>query len=222
MRKKFIRALAVVCGFFLISSHAIAFDCSPTGGYLGMCVLPSGGTPTGSASRTDTRIYTGIVWELGGKQDLTPMFEIGLRSLTIRDDDHVEGADANLRIRYDQSITVDSGRIAYVRGMRDFMHNLGGGYSKTDSSWFATAAVQSDYTRLGTDYLFDNRNFKFYGELNTLDTPAKVVRPTSEMTCSNGAMLTPVGAGSTIIDSGNPYTVDPAVVRNGNTCYSGG
>ena len=215
MRKKFIRALVVVCATFLMSGQASAVTCSPT--TIDICTLPSGGTPTGSASRTDTRIYTGFVWELGGKQDLTPMFEIGVRSLTIRDNDHVEGADANLRIRYDQSIAIDSGRIAYVRGMRDFMHNLGGGYSKTDSGWFATAAIQSAYTRLGTDYLFDNRKFKFYAELNTLDTPAKVVRPTTEMTCPTG-VLTQVGAGSAFTIGIDTYTVDPASVRNGYTC----
>ena len=217
MKKIFIRISGVVCATFLMSGQASAVTCSPT--TIDACTLPSGGTPIGSASRTDTRIYTGFVWELGGKQDLTPMFEIGVRSLTIRDNDHVEGADANLRIRYDQSITIDSGRIAYVRGMRDFMHNLGGGYSKTDSSWFATAAIQSAYTRLGTDYLLDNRMFKFYGELNTLDTPAKVVRPTSEMTCPGGGALTSVGADSTFSPIyGGTYSVDPGLIRNGYTC----
>lgn len=180
------------------------------------CSSPTGGGSSyasGPDSRTDTRIYTGFVWELGSGQSLMPMFQIGIRTLEVKENDNVQGADLNVRIKYDQSISFDSTRISYVGGERNFMGNVGFGYSNTSSSWLATVAVQSAYTRLSTDYLFADNKFKFFAELNTLDSPKEYTRPLiqgGQPTCENGELIQ--------IDRDS--IVDPADVVNGYTCTS--
>ena len=208
------------------TANAAGYDCNSTGGVGGYdlyCELPTGGGAGGSAKHTENRIYSGFIWELFGDQGLIPEFIIGVRSLQVKDNDDVNGADASFRIRYQDKLSPDSLRLAYVGGKRDIMGNLGAGYSFSDSSWLATAALEGPYTRLSTDYLLAEGKFKYYAELNTLAKPARVMRPSSGGTCDTGAgyHLTPVTSGGLLItsDPGNGGTVDPNSIENGYTCY---
>ncbi len=190
------------------------------------CRLPIGGGSGGSAKQTENRIYSGFVWEFGS-QSLIPQFIIGVRSIQVKDNDHVNGGDLNLRIKYDNSISFDSVRLSYVGGKRDVMGNVGGGYSFTNSSWLTTAAIQSSYTRVGADYLFAKNKVNYYAELNTLEKPAKVMRPRADGTCTvdQQGVLTQVingqlsNNGSPLLYNGSPVDVDPNQVLNGQTCY---
>lgn len=186
--------------------QAGAFDCTPT-----YCEAPIG---SGAAKQTTTRWYTGLVWDLGGIQGMKPDVVVGIRSLTVNDIDSVHGSDMNLRFKLTGSaFSLDSARVAYVGGTTQLLANAGLGYSFTNASPFVTAAVQPGYFRLGTDYLFAARRFKFFGEINTLEKPEKV--GTGELSCANAPkILTDVGSvGGTVPDN---------AIVNGQTCYDGG
>ena len=181
------------------------------------CNAPVGSIAGGSVQHTDNSIYSGLVWEFFGESGYIPDFVIGVRSLQIKD--NVNGADANLRIKYKDKISPDSLRLSYVGGSRDIMGNVGGGYSFTYKSWLATAAIEGPYSRLSTDYLFTDRKLRFYAELNTINKPSKIVRPSVDGTCSSGN-LTNVNNG--ILDNnynGDTFNVDPNQVVNGKTCF---
>lgn len=181
------------------------------------CSAPVGSSAGGVAKHTNNLIYSGLVWELFGDNGYMPEFVIGFRSLQIKD--KVNGADANFRIKYKDKISPDSLRLSYVGGSRDVMGNVGGGYSFTDNNWLATAAVQGPYSRLSADYILSNSKLRFYGELNTMSKPNKLMRPSVDGTCLSGD-LTAVNNG--ILDSNynlNTFNVDPNQVVNGKTCF---
>ena len=207
-------------------ANATGYGCNSGGvsdgtGGLDLCQAPSGGGSSGSAKRTENRIYSGFVWELFGDQGLIPEFIIGVRSLQVKDNDDVNGADASFRIKYQDKLNPDSLRLAYVGGKRDIMGNVGAGYSFSDSSWLATAAIEGPYTRLSTDYILADSKFKYYAELNTLAKPAKVMRPSGDGTCDTGGgySLTSVIDGQITDAVPQQVTVDPSQIVNGKTCY---
>jgi hypothetical protein len=197
--KSFISCLTC-CLLFSKAAHAYTVDCDPTGqidtsmAISNYCEAPTSGNG-GSAKNTENRIYSGFIWELFGDQGLIPQFIIGVRSLQDKDTDHVEGADASFRIKYQDKLSVDSLRLSYVGGKRDIMGNLGAGYSFSQSSWLATVAIQGSYVRLSTDYLVSDSKFRYYAELNTLNKPSRVMRPSSGGTCPSGYNLVPVTNG---------------------------
>lgn len=175
------------------------------------CVLPTG---DGSGKQTTSRWYTGLVWELGGQQGMTPDIVFGFRSLTVKNINEVSGGDANLRFKIkDSSLSLDSARLAYVGGKPSVLGNVGVGYSFTHSSPLATAAVQGSYFRLSTDYLFAQNKFQFFGEINTLKKPEEV--SPGQLTCPSGYFLTDVSDVNAWYGFGNTI-VPPAV--NGKTC----
>ena len=175
------------------------------------CVMPMG---DGSGKQTTSRWYTGLVWEIGGQQGMTPDIVFGYRSLTVKNTDQVNGGDANLRFKFkDSSLSLDSARLAYVGGKPTVLGNVGVGYSFTQSSPLATAAVQGGYLRLSTDYLFTQNKFQFFGEVNTLRKPEEV--SPGQLTCPSGYSLTNVTDVNLMYGGGNTI-VPPAV--NGKTC----
>ena len=97
-------------------------DCF-VGGNPGYCVAPL----AGAGARTDTRIYTGLVWELGGKQGAMPHLAFGLSSIRVRGNDRVEGGDLEFRLSIFNGLGADSLRLAYVNGNRVVRANVGGG-----------------------------------------------------------------------------------------------
>lgn len=230
-------------------ANATSYECDANGvaspslsDAFNYCVAPAG-EAGGSAKNTENRIYSGFVWELFGDQGLVPEFVIGVRSLQVKSNDNVKGADASFRIKFQDKVSLDSLRLAYVGGERDVMGNVGVGYSFSHSSWLGTAAIQGPYTRLSADYMVSENKFKYFAELNTLDKPSKVMRvtrPLADGTCPStlpirpgaaspvyGYLLTPVVDGA-IPDpfyysgSGGPptITVDPNQIVNGKTCYT--
>lgn len=218
--------LAAIIPVFALSKNAIAYGypCSPDSPY-GYCVTPiSRGAGDGSEKNTENRIYSGFIWELFGDQGIIPQFIIGIRSLEVKNNDNVSGADLSLRIRYQDKLSFDSVRLAYVGGERDIIGNIGAGYNFNQSSWLATAAVQGSYTRVSTDYIFGYNKFRYYAELNTLDKPSKVPsnvvqRPTIEGTCPEGTVLTTVDENGRFAGPAALLSVDSQYIINGKTCF---
>lgn len=186
------------------------FDCTidnfVTRGY---CVAPGG-----AVSRTDTRLYTGLVWELGSKQIGLPQIVFGLTSVRVRSSDRLEGADFGIRVSYADKIAIDSLRLSYVFGNRVVRGNVGGGYSVAHTGLLVTGGVQTAYLRAGADYLVSGKELLPYVELNTLSRPRKVVGGG----CSSGSLMTWDFSNSDY-DYNTMYTVDQ-IFTNGQTCYT--
>ena len=186
------------------------FDCTIDGfATEGYCVAPSAG-----GSRTDTRAYMGLVWELGGKQGAMPHLAFGLSSLRVRSNDRVEGGDIEFRLSIFNGIEADSLRLAYVNGNRVMRANVGGGYSFSHADWLATASVQSSYVRAGTDFLISNKAFLPFVELNTLGRP----RAATGGTCSSGSLIDWNGSSSSY-DYNTGYS-ESQIFLDGKTCYT--
>jgi hypothetical protein len=187
-------------------------DCNTLiGAYPPACLLPSGDV---SGKQTTSRWYTGLVWELGGRQSTTPDIVLGFRSLNVKNINEVSGGDANLRFKIkDSSLSLDSARLAYVGGKPSMLGNAGVGYSFTHSSPLATLAVQGNYWRFSTDYLLAQNKFHFFGEINTLKKPEEV--SPGQLTCPSGYALTDVSDVNLMYGGGNTI-VPPAI--NGKTC----
>ncbi|MHA3050185.1 hypothetical protein [Acinetobacter sp. ANC 4641] len=126
---------------------------------------------TSDSSRTDNRVYAGLIWSWGNKQGFMPDYVVGFRSLHVESDNTVQGGDINLRVKFNHGFMLDSTRLAYVDGKRDFVGNYGVGYSFINHSVLGTVAGQGSYYRFGTDFDFKNYNFKPYVEINTLEKP---------------------------------------------------
>ena len=186
------------------------FDCTidnfATRGY---CVAPTAG-----GTRTDTRAYMGLVWELGGKQGAMPHLAFGLSSIRVRSNDRVEGGDIEFRLSIFNGIGADSLRLAYVNGNRVVRANVGGGYSFSHADWLATASVQSSYVRAGTDFLISDKTFLPFVELNTLGRP----RAATGGSCGSGSLID--------WNSSNPnydyntYYSESQIFLDGKTCYT--
>jgi len=150
-----------------------------------------------NASNNEHRAYVGIVFDLDGSDGFMPDLVFGLRSLHVKSNNDVEGADFSARISYgkhDKTIEFDSARLVYVGGERDFMGNIGLGYSHAHSSVIGTAGLQGAYSRIGSDFEFGKNKFEPYLEINTLDKPNKVEQscPTGT-TLVNGVCMGPAG-----------------------------
>lgn len=140
--------------------------------------LPCPLTSLDGDAYSDNQIYTGLVFDLDGSDGFVPDLVFGVRSLHVKPNNSVKGADINVRFFYgkqSEGIALNSVRAAYVGGLRDAMANLGFGYSYAHKSILATAALQSHYVRVGADYLLigDNK-FEPYFELNTLSKLKRV------------------------------------------------
>lgn len=227
IKNKWLRYSLLFATFWLTSpafSEPYEFSCPQSVYY---CELPVSGNSGGSAKNTENIVYSGLVWEIFGEQKLIPQFVIGVRSLEVKDNNNVSGADASLRIKYQDKFGFDSIRLTYVGGSRDIMGNLGAGYSLSHGSWLGTAAIQGPYTRLSTDYTLSDSKFRYFGELITLDKPNKVFRkPSAAGGCESYTNL-PVSYQLVDVDQNNQFIVEggtgnvnPAYVANGQTCFA--
>lgn len=182
MLKQFSKiSAAVVLAVFSQSNYAVS-PCvfSPTA-----CVAPVGG---GDSQHTENRVYAGMNWTLGGKQGLLPQLVLGARSLRVKSSDAVSGGDLNVHLNVFSGFSIDSLRLSYVGGNRDVQGNIGGGYSFADSKLLGTAAIQSTYSRLGTDYVFGLGAIRPYAEINSLQKP-KNVDGGGAVSCPSGYTL---------------------------------
>lgn len=136
-----------------------------------------------SANRTETRAYAGLSWELNGSNGFIPDLVLGVRSLNVTSSNVVNGADFNLRMRYKNQVSLDSVRLSYVGGSRQFMGNAGIGYSLSNQNMFATVAGQSAFSRLGVDYQFGKESFNPYLEGNSLYSPKEVPQTVTAGNC---------------------------------------
>jgi hypothetical protein len=159
-------ALLVLC---FTSSYLYAGAIAPT-------VTPGITIPGVSKSDTDTenRAYAGLIWTLKDKASWIPDLTLGFRSLRVKSSDSVNGGDLSTRIKLSDGIAIDSVVLSYVGGKRDLLGNLGVGYSLTNASILGTAAVQAAYTKIGTDFQFNDKRFVPYIQLLTLDKPNNV------------------------------------------------
>ena len=183
MKLKFLALVSLA----LLSSHTSAgiFYVSPT---------YSPGSEKDRA-QTTTSAYAGLVWTFKEKKSLIPDLTLGVRSLNVKSNDQVTGADLSARIKFGNGLGnglgFDSVRLSYVGGQRTTLGLAGIGYSKTDNTILSTFAVQGAFARLGTDYEFKPAKFSPYIEALTLDNPAKVnkiITPGS-YSCPPGSLL---------------------------------
>ena len=163
--------------------------------------------------RIDNRAYAGLSWNLDGGNGFIPDLIFGARSLNVNSSDAVNGADFNVRLSYKGAVSVDSVRLSYVGGSRQFMGNAGFGYSFTNGSILGTAAAQAAYSRLGVDYLFTKETLRPYLEGNSLYAPKPVNSNEGSMVCASGAGAL-VSASSVNASTGQSV--------NGLTCASRG
>ncbi len=162
--------------------------------------VPATFVPGAEKERTETatQAYAGLVWTLKEKDALIPDLTFGVRSLRVKSDDHVSGADLALRLRMAGGLAIDSVRLSYVGGQRTAMANLGVGYSLAGSSLVGILAVQASHARLGADYEFTRAKFTPFAEVLSEGSPAKV-----------NQLVTP-----------DSYVCPPtAYDRQGATCY---
>ena len=140
----------------------------------------AGGSPAtlipgaAQSESTENRAYLGLTWAIKEKTSLVPDVTVGIRSLEVKSNDQVSGADLSARINLKDGISLDSTRLSYVGGERNILGNLGIGYSVKNATFLGTAAIQGPYSRLGSDYEFANKKFAPYLELLTLDKPEKL------------------------------------------------
>ena len=185
--RKFLPVTATTVLLLGVSGESMAYDC-----YLGGITFATGqctdvvNSAGSSSERTDHRLYTGLVWEMGAGKSLVPDFLIGFRSLKVKSSDNVQGGDVSLRIKYEQAFSLDSSRLVYVGGNRSLMGNIGAGYSFRQQSLLATAALQTGHFRLGSDYLLSSDRFQPYAEINTLNTPDKERKKQGASGCPTG------------------------------------
>ena len=141
----------------------------------------------GAAHIVENRIYAGFEWQFGTGAGIAPKMVFGLRSLTVKDSNTVSGGDLSLRFDVLHQGKLDSIRLMYVGGNRDVQHNIGGGYSFTDAQPLITVAIQSSYSRIGTDYVYGTHSFRPYVELSSLEKPNRT--GTGKLTCPSGYNL---------------------------------
>jgi hypothetical protein len=139
-----------------------------------------------SQSNSDNQVYAGLVWEFGNQNSFEkiPQLTLGIRSLHVKSSDSVNGADANIRIKIKDGLSIDSTRINYVGGNRDTLGNLGLGYSFKRQSLIGVGAIQSPYLRLGSDFILKDKSLNPFIETLTVDSPDKVDKKLVQQLCS--------------------------------------
>lgn len=144
--------------------------------YAGIIIPPPPPATPAVSSNTDTqnRAYAGLIWTLKDKTSWVPDLTLGFRSLRVKSSDSVNGADVSARIKLSDGIAFDSFVLSYIGGKRDILGNLGVGYSVTNSSFLGTLGAQGAYTRIGTDFQFNDKKFSPHLEVLTVDKPSNV------------------------------------------------
>ena len=122
-------------------------------------------------SKTQTRVYAGLVWTLSNRDSLKPDVAVGAQSLIVKSNNQVSGADFSVRFKIDDGLRLDSSRLSYVGGERNMQGQVGFGYSHINNGWLGTAAASGPYSRIGVDYLFGKGDFAPSLELNTMPRP---------------------------------------------------
>ncbi len=139
-----------------------------------------------SQTQTENRAFAGLVWTLKDKFSFIPDLTVGVRSLRVKSSDSVNGAEISARIKFQGGVALDSTRLSYIGGQRDFLGNLGVGYSFSNASILGTVAAQSAYSRVGTDFQFSDKSFVPYFELLTVDKPHNVDK---KVTTTNNLLI---------------------------------
>ena len=191
-------------GLFVQSASAGGSACP-------FCTAPSGSTS--SISRTDNKVYAGLVWTLNHQSSYLPDLSIGFRSLKINSNNDVKGGDLNGRVSFNGGLAFDSFRLVYVGGNRDIQGNLGGGYSFNQKSLLANGALEGPYIKVGSDFMINDKSFIPYVELNSLSKPKKGANGGS--TCPSGSTLTSIDSNG----NANGISVPSSAISGGYTCY---
>jgi hypothetical protein len=128
------------------------------------------------SSASQNRGYAGLAWTLGAKNSgLRPDVVVGYQSVKVKSDNNVSnGMDINLRLSLADGISVDSTRLSYLAGSRDFLGNFGFGYSFKSQSVLGTLSAQSAFSRFGLDYELSNKAIVPFIEILSADRPKKV------------------------------------------------
>jgi len=177
------------------------------------CIVPDGVNVSGS--RTDNRIYAGLVWTLNQQSSFLPDLSIGFRSLKVNSNDDVYGGDLNSRVSFKSGLAIDSFRLLYVGGNRDIQGNLGGGYSFNQKSLLASGAVEGSYIKVGSDFMVRDMSFLPYVEFNSIGKPKKIV-VNENLSCPIGSLIS-VSDLQSVGWYDAPY-VQSQYVRSGYTC----
>ena len=151
-----------------------------TSSYAGIVVPPpiivAPPVPAVSKSNADTenRVYAGLIWTLKDKTSWIPDLTFGFRSLRVKSSNSVNGGDVSARIKLYDGVAFDSVVLSYVGGKRDILGNLGLGYSFTNSSFLGALDAQGAYSRIGSDFQFNDKKFIPHLEVLTVDKPNSV------------------------------------------------
>lgn len=134
---------------------------------------PAIAAPIASKPNADTenRVYAGLIWTLKDKTSWIPDLTFGFRSLRVKSSNSVNGGDVSARIKLYDGVAFDSVVLSYVGGKRDILGNLGLGYSFTNSSFLGALDAQGAYTRIGSDFQFNDKKFIPHLEILTVDKP---------------------------------------------------
>jgi len=197
MKKRYL-----VCSIFGLSVSLFSSSSlyAGLGSYLPPTVAPN--------KSTQTHAYAGLVWTLNNQLSYVPDISLGVRSLAVKSDNHVSGAEANLRVNLKDAPSLNSVRLLYVGGNRDLQGNIGVGYSFLHKDFLATLAGSAPYSKLGVDYLFREKSFQSYLEVNSLAKP-HVVNDT--LNCDAGFHLV-------VPNQGDYEGVSGENIVNGMTC----
>ena len=79
--KSKILSTALIGGFLITSQMAFA-------------------TPSADTSNTESRVYAGLVFDLDGSDGFVPDLIVGFRSVRVKSNDNVEGADLSARASF--------------------------------------------------------------------------------------------------------------------------
>jgi hypothetical protein len=120
-------------------------------------------------SDTENKLYAGLVWQIDKNLDYIPGLSLGFQSMRLDSNSYNNGVDISLMIKLRNETPIDSLRLMYIGGDRNFQFNLGGGYSFSKSATFGSAYLQIPYARFGSNYLFNTGEIESNFEVNSLD-----------------------------------------------------
>jgi hypothetical protein len=142
------------------SAQGMDLNCGNNEVPFGGCVTPGQG-----GSNYKTQVYMGLQFAFGN--GAVPKLVVGARR-TKASGRKVYGADANVRIGFQNGVKLDSSVLSLVGGRSDSLVNTGIGYSFAEKSVMITGAFEKAHVRGGVDYVFSLSAPTYFIEANTI------------------------------------------------------
>lgn len=201
-------AFRLVAAVALLGTQAANAGFSPCGTQPGTsCTVP---VAQGS-DNARTQAFVGVNWTFGQGPDLV----LGVRYTKTNARQRVLGGrlEAVFPIAASwRGISFDRLRLRAIGGQRNFMQELGLGYSFGANAFLASGAVQTSHASLGTDLIFGKLQWLPYVGLDTLSRPHAL--SDGSLGCSSGTLTSATVLNNSIV------TVLPGQQVNGLTCFT--